>query len=343
MNYTVNLIFPHDEKSISQYRLLCEKAEIAFIDNLDLLFGLFDHQRKLLAGGGILGNTLRGLVSDESLRGQGLMAQLVTSLLSYQAKRGVFRNYLYGKKNYEALYKELGFYTLAEAQNRMVFMENSPRAFSDFLDNLQAETKTNLSAGQFLRAKEQGSAAIVMNGNPFTKGHLSLVEKAHSEQGVCHVFLLEEDVSLFSFQERWEMLKKATAKFPGVLCHKSSSYIISRQSFPSYFLRNLDEAAVLQAEIDAQIFVRIAQSLNIHHRYLGSEPHSDLTREYNKILGKVLSEAGIKVHVMERSSSAGGRIYSGSLVRALLKEGKLSEAMQLVPDSSRDYLREKEL
>ena len=41
-----------------------------------------------------------------------------------------------------------------------------------------------------------------MNANPFTLGHLYLIEKAAAQSDLLHIFIVSEDVSLVPFQVR---------------------------------------------------------------------------------------------------------------------------------------------
>lgn len=338
-------IYSHNAESLAAYAALCEEAGLDAEQHFDYLLGLYDSDRKLLAAGGLVGNTLRGLVAESSHRGEGLMAQLVSGLINYQAGRGVFRLFLYGKKIYEQLYHSLGFYKLAEAGGKMVFMENSPSAFRDFLEHLREKSFAYIEAAgwqsRLKAAEREGSAGIVMNANPFSLGHLALARHALDLKPLVHLFILEEDLSLFSFAERWAMAQAACRDLEGVILHKSSSYLISQASFPSYFLKSLDEAALLQAEIDAHVFLKIAEALGINERFLGSEPASELTRAYNALLERELLAGGIKVDIMERVGDASHPFYSASLIRDLLAEGNLTEAKKLVPASGWPYLEAK--
>ncbi|MDO5015567.1 MAG: [citrate (pro-3S)-lyase] ligase [Eubacteriales bacterium] len=338
-------IYSHNSEALAAYASLCAQSGLDAEQQFDYLLGLYDTERQLLAAGGLVGNTLRGLVAESSHRGEGLMAQVVSGLVSYQAGRGVFRLFLYGKKIYQQLYHSLGFYKLAEAGGKMVFMENSPRAFQDFLANLQTETLSRVETSgwqaRLQATKKEGAGGIVMNANPFSLGHLALVKHALAVKPLIHLFILEEDLSLFSFNDRWAMAQAACRELEGVILHKSSSYLISQASFPSYFLKSLDEAAILQAEIDAHIFLEIAETLSIKERFLGSEPASDLTRAYNEVLLKELTTADIKVNVMERIGDASHPFYSASLVRQLLAQGNLTEAKKLVPSTGWPYLEAK--
>ena len=55
-----------------------------------------------------------------------------------------------------------------------------------------------------------------MNCNPFTIGHRKLIEYAAEKKRRVFILCVEEDVSLFSFADRLEMLKSGTADLENV-------------------------------------------------------------------------------------------------------------------------------
>ena len=100
------------------------------------------------------------------------------------------------------------------------------------------------------------------------------------------------------------------------MLHPSGPYLISRATFPSYFLRDEDQAIRAQAELDTAIFLRIAAALGICHRYVGEEPYSHTTALYNDVLCAALPQGGVELHVLPRlcqngsAISASGRLLS---------------------------------
>lgn len=332
-DYHIQRIFPHNQAAMTEYHALCVQEGLTPQSDFDLLLAAYSPQGELLAAAGSRYQTIRGLVCQPQARGQGLIATIVSQLILEEAQQGHFHLFLYGKLMYLDLYRNLGFYPLAEAGERMVFMENSPTAFADYLQQL-AEESTKVQGRE-----GQSAGAIVLNGNPPTLGHLYLLDYAAEREDVLHLFLLSEDLSLFSSQERWQAMSDIVAKRLGVILHGTSHYLISAASFPSYFLKSLDEAAWLQAEIDAKIFIRIAQSLHITSRYLGSEEKDALTAAYNQVLQEQLEAAGIRVVVVKRKRDEQGEIISASKVRQLITSGHLAKALKYLPKASQRLVR----
>ena len=54
--------------------------------------------------------------------------------------------------------------------------------------------------------------AIVMNCNPFTYGHEYLIDIASKLVDLLFVFVVEENKSVFSFENRFSMVRDATKK-----------------------------------------------------------------------------------------------------------------------------------
>lgn len=59
----------------------------------------------------------------------------------------------------------------------------------------------------YKQAGDVKSGAIVMNCNPFTKGHRYLIEQALKTVEYLYIFVVEEDKSYFKFQDRLKMVK----------------------------------------------------------------------------------------------------------------------------------------
>ena len=180
-------------------------------------------------------------------------------------------------------FEDLGFCEITRVKNRLVFMENRPDGFERYLRGLKAARTTGKSA------------AVVMNANPFTRGHQYLVEKAAAACDTLHLFIVSEDASLVPFAVRKKLVAEGVKHLPNVVLHDSGPYIISNATFPSYFLK--DEAAVIDghARLDLAVFTKIAKALNITARYVGEEPTSQVTGLYNQIMSQQLPKAGMDI------------------------------------------------
>lgn len=177
-----------------------------------------------------------------------------------------------------------------------------------------------------------GSA--VMNCNPFTLGHRYLIETAASQCDHLYVFLLSEDKSHFSAYDRLEMAKVGTADLPNVTILPTGPYLISSATFPGYFLKDRDKAQA-HCDLDIAVFVKhFIPHFGITCRFVGTEPFSPLTEQYNRALKEQLSIPLIELPRLEQD----GMAVSASQVRKLLPHIKT-----LVPTSTYTYLKDHQL
>lgn len=303
-------------------------------ENLDYTCGIFDEEMNLIATGSCFANTLRCIAVCSSHRGEGLTSSLITHLLTIQAERGNTHVFLYTKCETAAFFHDLGFFEIARVRPKIVFMENRRNGFSTYLQRLVHSLPEKTSFG---------NAAIVMNANPFTLGHLSLIERACQENDLVHLFILSENTGPIPFSVRKRLVLQGTSHLSNLLIHDSGPYLISNATFPSYFQPDSDDAAKSHALLDLALFARIAQRLQITARYVGEEPNSHVTALYNEVMQHQLPAYGISCRILPRLT-ANGSVVSASSVRQLLKEFQQTHAPQclarlrtLVPASTYHY------
>lgn len=324
MSDTLTTILLNDTSAQKQMDVLLEQEGIRRDGNLDYTCGLFDEDWKLAATASCFGNTIRCLAVSNDRQGEGLLNQIVTHLMEVQAERGNTRLFLYTKPKSAKFFGNLGFYEIARVEGNLVFMENRRRGFGDFCSALE-------------KARRGGrSAAIVMNANPFTLGHLHLVERAAAENDTVHLFVLSEEAGPIPFAVRKRLVEAGTAHLPNAVRHDSGPYIISSATFPSYFLKDEDTVIRTHAALDLEIFGKIALCLNITQRYVGEERTSHVTALYNEIMATRLPELGVECRVVPRLE-ARGKPVSASTVRKYIHDGRLEDIHPLVPESTWNY------
>ena len=188
--------------------------------------------------------------------------------------------------------------------------------------------------------KGKSAGAIVMNANPFTLGHRYLIETAAAQCEILYVFVVEEDRSVFPFAHRLRLVKEGTSDLSNVRICPGGPYMISEATFPRYFLKLSDDAATIQASLDATIFAeRIAPVLGITQRFVGTEPNCALTDSYNQALLSILPSRGITLTQIQRIQAAEQPV-SASRVRKLLAEGASPEQLEaLLPTCTIQYLQ----
>ena len=225
--------------------------------NLDYTCGIFDDDWNLAATGSCFHNTIRCLAVSGAHQGEGLLNQVISHLVDVQMARGNSHLFLYTKPDSAKFMADLGFHEIARVPNALVFMENRRNGFARYCDTLLQ----NKGGGQRI-------AGIVMNANPFTLGHLHLVEKAARENDTVHLFILSEEAGPIPFSIRRMLVEQGVGHLDNVVCHASGPYLISSATFPSYFLKDSDTAIRAQAELDLLVFGKIAGVLGIQQRYV---------------------------------------------------------------------------
>lgn len=197
---------------------------------------------------------------------------------------------------------------------------------------------------EFLRSIRNSEATIsggiVMNCNPFTNGHRYLVEYASSMVDALYIFVVEEDKSIFPFQDRMELIRMGTQDLKNVIVVPSGSFILSAITFPEYFVKDSQKYITVDTSKDIKIFAsQIAPILNITIRFAGQEPIDPITRQYNQSMREILPEYNIKFMEIERQDY-GGNPISASRIRALIKERSWEQLREMVPESTFKYLKE---
>lgn len=343
-NYNIAKIYPNDRFANTQIEKLLQEEGIRRDPNLDYTCGMYDEDMNIIATGSLFGNTLRCMAVSHLHQGEGLMNEIVTHLIEIQFERGNTHLFLYTKCDTAKFFGDLGFSEIARVSDQLVFMENRRTGFSDYLKKLQNScTKNTPSSDNNIKYSRntQNIAALVMNANPFTNGHLYLVEKAAAENDILHLFMVSEDASLVPYSVRKRLIMEATSHLPNICYHDSGPYIISNATFPSYFQK--DESSVItgHALLDLTIFKSIAQTLHINRRYVGEEPTSQVTGIYNQIMAKELPKSDIECIIIPRLEYNGAAI-SASTVRQAIHDGKIDSIKPLVPEATYKFFTSSE-
>ena len=192
----------------------------------------------------------------------------------------------------------------------------------------------NTSTPHHLNTTMQPTGCIVMNCNPFTLGHRYLIEQAAKQVERLYVMVVKEDCSLFAYTERKAMVEQGVADIENVNVIDGSDYAISRATFPTYFLKRLDDAADTQMLLDLDLFRRhIAPALGATVRFVGTEPTDQLTRRYNQLMHEALKDVR-EINRLEKDGNA----VSASRVRKAMEEGDMNTIRQLVPPTTLPYI-----
>jgi [citrate (pro-3S)-lyase] ligase len=308
---------------IEAARALIERNGLTFEAGFDELFGVHE-SGELVAVGARAGNILKMLVVDPALQGGPLLGEIVTTLVAHGFDAGFESLFVYTKPEYARTFEALNF-TLLASQGQVALLE-----YGKGLKSWLASMRSLIRPGN--------NGAVVMNCNPFTKGHLHLVECAARQVDQLYLFVVREDRSLFPFDVRFALVQQGVRGIDNVIVLDTSHYIVSSATFPTYFLKKDDQLARIQMELDITLFAsRIAPFFGITHRFVGTEPNCRLTDGYNDAMKRLLPTYGIELIELERKQAAAG-VISASRVRELIARNELESLGEYVPASTLTYL-----
>ena len=181
-----------------------------------------------------------------------------------------------------------------------------------------------------LLKREGVNGAIVMNCNPMTLGHLYLIEQAKKRVDNLYIFVVEEDSSEFSFTDRIDIVRNNLKDMENVIVLPSGKYIISADTLEGYFTKKDFCGVSIDASEDLELFLTIAQYMDITYRFVGSEPKDKFTRLYNEAMKEKLPEYGVNVVEIERLKY-GHRFVSASDVRGFIADKNWDVIRKIVP------------
>ena len=287
-------------------------------DNLSDVFVLIRENDKLIATAQRYENLIKCVAVDEDYRGEGITASLITELKKDAGKNGIHHLFLYTKPENKLMFSDLFFYPVAQTEN-VLLMEDKRDGINNFLN-------------QFSGAKSnEQNGCIVANCNPFTLGHLYLIEKASLMCDNLYVFVVSEDKSFFGFNERFKMVKDGTKHLKNVIVLPTGPYLISMATFPDYFFKKGSNVSKIKCHLDIEIFTKYyAPYFNIKMRFVGTEPYCTVTNEYNTELKKILPEKNIVLYEIERKKVLNTPI-SASKVRDLIEKKDITSLKESVP------------
>lgn len=319
-----------DEREKNEVAEFLNRFELRYDDDIDYTL-VARQDGKILATASKAKNIIKAFAVDDALRGEGISTSLVTSITDKMFEQGIYHSFIFTKPKNITIFSSLNYKLIYET-SKSALLENGLYNINSSLDKIIKENSIDIS-------KTRG--ALVMNCNPFTKGHQFLVEKAASECEEVIVFVVEEDKSLFPFKDRFELVKQGTKYLGNVKVVKGGEYIISQATFPSYFLRQEDDKLKVYTEMDAGIFGKyFCPKFNIKTRYVGEEPYCAVTNAYNDTLVEELQKFGVEVSIVKRKTYDESAI-SASRVRELIKEGQMEKVKELVPETTWEFLNTK--
>lgn len=310
------------QEEIDVVRDFLKSFDLKLDDDLTKILYVEDDDNKIIGTISCANYIIKGLAVDPTYQSENLAGVLVNEMIQYFRNNNIFNYQVFTKPMYKDIFISMGFRKIVETK-KVIMLEGGVSNISLELDKLKIQLKYQFGP----ITEETDIAALVINGNPLTNGHVYLIEEASKRHNYVVVFIVEENKSEFSFEERFSMAYLATKRFGNVCVLPSTKYVVSALTFPSYFLKDADEVNEEYAKIDALIFKEhFMKQLFIKKRYVGTEKSNKMNC-YNDTLKEILKD---DLEIVERISE-NGDVISASRVRALLKENKLNEALDYIP------------
>ena len=351
---TLNPATPRQRQRIEAFL----KRNALRIDDMNYYAAMLDDHGEMIAGGGLKDDVIKCVAVDDAHKGEAIANTLVSHLISHANQEGYGCIKLFTKPKNRQLFESLSFRLLAEAPEAILMetgiggisntvealkkIKEESEKYKEYNKECKEDSKKckentsylNTSTPQHLNTTMQPTGCIVMNCNPFTLGHRYLIEQAAKQVERLYVMVVKEDCSLFAYTERKAMVEQGVADIENVSVIDGSDYAISRATFPTYFLKRLDDAADTQMLLDLDLFRRhIAPALGATVRFVGTEPTDQLTRRYNQLMHEALKDVR-EINRLEKDGNA----VSASRVRKAMEEGDMNTIRQLVPPTTLPYI-----
>lgn len=324
--------FPFKGSKLQKLKDFLSKEHLEYDQGVESTIILSDSVGNIAATGSLEGNVLKCIAVSDIYQGEGLAAKIVTALTSQAINSGHSHLFIFTKVENISIFNDLGFYLIAST-NDVALMENRKNGISEFVNSLKSSVYDNI---------DDNVGAIVLNCNPFTNGHLYLIESAARECSLLHLFVVSEDKSVFPAKVRYDLVKNGVKHLNNVVVHPTSDYLISSATFPTYFIKDKYKAGNVNCILDLTIFSDyFAKILNVKKRFVGTEPFDIVTASYNAQMREFLGRKGIEVIEIPRFENNNSPI-SASRVRKLMIEGNYEQINNLVPPVTYEYLISKE-
>ena len=318
--FKIKEVLLEEEKKILISFLHKNNLEYEF--DIDYSILVYDEE-ELVATSSLANNVMKCFLVREDYKNKNITTMMYHHLENELKSRGIYNYFVFTSPDNEKVFTSLNMKKIVETMNT-VLLEGG-----DFIKDVLFELKLEYNVSN------NKKAAVIINANPMTLGHVYLIETAAKENKEVLVFVVSEDLSSFPFTDRIEIIKEATKHLPNVTVLPTLSYLVSKLTFPKYFLK---EDQLIQAEqtlVDVLVYKQYYKPIfNIEKRYLGEEPFSFNTSKYNQVLKDYLN-SHIKIIPRKEMHK---KAISASLVRQLIKADKIEKIKDYVPQATYDYL-----
>ena len=325
------------------------------MEELDHYYACTSPDGSILAGAGIKADIIKCVAVAPSARSEGFMLPLLSRVVSDAAAKGVLNLKVFTKPENREIFESIGFKVLASAP-KAVLMENG-RGLEKYCEYLLCQRQPSarkcgvivMNANPFtLGHKYLIEKALEQVDHLFV---IPVKEDASAFPYLERIAMIraaiQPDSSVMPDSDRASAQPSAEQNYFSGRCPKNqfssanaspahadaritvlegSDYCISAATFPTYFLKDLSDAAETQMRLDIDLFERhIMPALGATVRFVGSEPLDPLTARYNALMHNAV--------VIPRLEA-----ISASRVRAAIEAGDYASAAALCPSTTHPYL-----
>ena len=315
----------HTSKQREALKQLLFSQGLSYEDTVTNTALLYDAQG-LLASASYEGRVIKMVVVRAGEKGQDHMAKVLSFILKALADEKITHTFVYTTLDKKAYFEPFGYRFFAHT-DQIALGERG----GDIKHYLNQQTRS--------LPTPQDVGCVVINANPLTLGHAHLIDTLAKNHPTGLVFVVEEDHSVFPFHVRFSLVETYAQKYPHVTVLSTGPYLVSKASFPSYFLS--DEAAQTSqhAALDVAIYERYFKPIfNLKKRYVGEEPFSHTTALYNEVMAKTLGDHLVIIPRLTLNTTP----ISASEVRRRLKTEDMAAVRAFLPEHVNQFLTSKE-
>ncbi len=250
---------PLKGRELTRLKDFLKTVELEYDDGIEYTICILNEDYEIMGTGSVEQNVLKCIAVNPKYQGEGIAASIVSQLVQYEFEQGRPHLFIYTKPKNLVMFEDLSFYEILKTED-VLFMENRKYGMSDYVADIVKETPEE--------AMEPGKkiGAIVANCNPFTLGHRYLVEQAARECDYVHMFVLSDKRSDIPAQDRYQLVAEGVKDIPNVILHKTSEYMISAATFPTYFLKEKSAAKKANCKLDvmySEVLCRITFGISL--------------------------------------------------------------------------------
>ena len=177
---------------------------------------------------------------------------------------------------------------------------------------------------------------ITMLGDPFTSGHRYLIETASRKADRLFVLLVEDELGVFSYAERFAMATDATKDLTNVTIVSGGPFQGTRNVFRKGLIKDNPADLEESAKVDIQNYAEvIAPRLGASCCFFGEE-RDNPKKSYYDLMKKLLPHYGIEAIELPKAYIDGKAISASATVKAAV-EGDLTTLKANVPETTLRY------